>query len=115
MLCQVKDLTIDIDISQDAPTAPIATDRIGTFDADTFDDDVSLDDFDTTPLAPPTPTVPDFISGGRDRDPAPSAPSSPSGPPESVRRGGGADSTPSPSPAPKIRSDMQFDRAVEVN
>jgi hypothetical protein len=32
----------DIDISQDAPTAPIATDRIGTFDADTFDDDVSF-------------------------------------------------------------------------
>ena len=71
----------------DAPTAPI-----GTFDADTFDDD----DFDTTPPAPPTQTVPDFISGGggRDRDdsPAPSAPVSTAGqagPPS--QRGGGAD------------------------
>ena len=30
----------DIDISQDAPTAPTMTDQIGTFDADTFDDEV---------------------------------------------------------------------------
>ena len=167
----------DIDISQDTPTAPIATDRIGTFDADTFDDDVSFvgpqptteltdsdftaqdkqdifnkereleneymeetgqvptegqflgqainevvdkkttaptsitpleDDFDFDdiqtyePPAPPTPTVPDFISGGgrdRDPDPAPSAPVSTAGQagPPSQRgrspgpRGGGAD------------------------
>ena len=36
----------DIDISQDTPTAPattpIATDQIGTFDADTFDDEVGF-------------------------------------------------------------------------
>jgi hypothetical protein len=65
---------------------------VGTFDADTFDDDVSLDDFDTTPSAP-TPTVPDFISGGgRDDGPAPSGPVSTAGqagPPS--QRGGGAD------------------------
>ena len=49
----------DIDISQDAPTTPV-----GTFDADTFDDDVSLDDFDTTPPAPPTPTDQNIINRG---------------------------------------------------
>ena len=64
----VKQTTDKIDKKTTAPTSVTP-----------LEDDFYFDDIQTyEPPAPPTPTVPDFISGGRDRDPDP-APSAPTG------------------------------------
>ncbi len=50
-LPDISDEFAMFDLPEPTPTPT----PVGTFDTDTFDDDVSLDDFDTTPPAPPSP------------------------------------------------------------
>ena len=87
-LPDISDEFAMFDLPEPTPTP------VGTFDADTFDDDVSLDDFDTTPPAPPSPPTgtggpPSVISR-----PDPSPPTGTGGPPSVISR-------PDPTPAPK--------------
>ena len=99
----------DFDTAPITTTTPITTGgppSVISRPTSTFDAEAEDEIFEA-PTPTPTPRAPDFVTGGgggRDRDPAPSAPKGPSGPPSVISRptpsftprGGGADRDPAP-------------------